>query len=82
MFCFRCPAFKVINKSAENLFICGHIQCIEIYTNEDYFLLKAKCLPEMRKDRVYALKMALNLSSFNLNVIVLQAKDHKEAANM
>ena len=34
--------FKAINKSAKNLFICGHIQCIEIYTNEDYFLLKAR----------------------------------------
>ena len=50
---------KSINKSAENLFTCGHIQSIQVYLSESYLYLKAKCLPEMRKDRVYLLKMAL-----------------------
>ena len=49
--CDGLPAgdFKGINKSAENLFICGHIQVCHTY---DHLLVKAKCLPEMRKDRV------------------------------
>ena len=50
---------KSINKSAKNLFICGNvknIQCVEVNKN---ICVKAKCLPEMRKDRVYLLKVVI-----------------------
>ena len=50
---------KSMNKSAENLFTCGHVQSIQVYLSESYLYVKAKCLPEMRKDRIYLLKMAL-----------------------
>ena len=58
--------FKAINSSAENLFRCGHIQGIQVCATEDNLFLKAKCLPEMRKDRVYFLKMVLNVNSCDI----------------
>ena len=51
--------FKSVNNSAEYLFRCGHVQAILFCSNEKYLFIKAKCLPEMRKDRVYLLNMAL-----------------------
>lgn len=50
---------KSINKSAENLFICGHIQSVQCVEVNKIIYVKAKCLPEMRKDRVYLLKVAI-----------------------
>ena len=50
---------KSINKSAENLFICGHVQNIQCVEVNKIIYIKAKCLPEMRKDRVYLLKVAI-----------------------
>ena len=44
---------KSINKSAENLFICGHVQSIEFVKVDDLTYIRGKCLPEMRKDRIY-----------------------------
>ena len=44
---------KSINKSAENLFICCHAQNIQFLEVDKFIYIKAKCLPEMRKDRVY-----------------------------
>ena len=51
--------FKSVNNSAEYLFRCGHVQAILVCSNEKYLFIKAKCLPEMRKDRVYLLNMAI-----------------------
>ncbi len=45
--------FKAINKSAEYLFRCGHIQSIEYIVSKNNIYIKSQCLPEMRKDRVY-----------------------------
>ena len=50
---------KSINKSAETLFICGHIQNIQFVEVDKIIYLKCKCLPEMRKDRVYLLRVAI-----------------------
>ena len=51
--CDGLPAgdFKAINKSAENLFVCGHVQNIHVCATEDNLFIKAKCLPEIRKDK-------------------------------
>ena len=54
--------FKSINSSAENLFRCGHIQHIEVCQTTTTLYIRASCLPEMRKDRVYQLKLILNQS--------------------
>ena len=78
--CFVCdglPAgdFKDINKSAENLFVCGHVQNIQVCATDNNVFIKAKCLPEMRKDRVYLLRMVLNVKTFDiflLSVVVLE----------
>ena len=53
--------FKSMNASAENLFCCGHVQQIEINSSVQSTLwIRASCLPEMKKDRIYKLKLALN----------------------
>ncbi len=59
--------FKSISSSAENLFKCGHVQNIEVnITNNTFLFLKASCLPEMRKDRIYSLSLALNKSLYDV----------------
>ena len=52
--------FKAINQSAMNLYLCGHVQEIQASQNKEALFLKAKCLPEMKKDRVYKLLMSMN----------------------
>ena len=58
--------FKSVNKSAENLFRCGHVQNVQFVTAGDICFIKSKCLPEMRKDRVYCVQMALQKSSSDI----------------
>ena len=58
--------FKSINKSAENLFRCGHVQAIQIATSADLVYLKANCIPEMRKDRLYSMKMIISTNSYDV----------------
>ena len=59
--------FKSVNNSAENLFRCGHIQSIEVVAVDDILYVKSKCLPEMRKDRVYCVKMAIQRTSADIS---------------
>ena len=58
----RSADFKSINKSALNLFRCGHVQNIEISSDETNLYMQANCLPEMQKDRVYKLLLTMNRS--------------------
>ena len=58
--------FKSVNRSAENLFRCGHVQNIESVVVGDSLYIRSKCLPEMRKDRVYSVKMALQSTRFDI----------------
>ena len=53
----QCGDFKS-DESAMNLFRCGHVQQIEVGTTSDELLLQAKCLPEIKKDRVYKLSIS------------------------
>ena len=62
--------FKSINKSALNLFRCGHVQNIEISSDETNLYMRANCLPAMRKDRVY--KLLLTIKRATLDVISAQ----------
>lgn len=56
---------KAINNSAQNLFRCGHIQDIKVLFDK-HMCVKANCLPEMRKDRVYKLLLFLDLESADI----------------
>ena len=57
---------KSINKAAKYLYDCGHVQNIEIgYANTTIFL-RAKCHPEMQKDRIYNLLMSIDQSSCDI----------------
>ena len=58
--------FKSINKSAENLFKCGHIQMLQSVTVDGTVFVKANCLPEMKKDRIYVVKIALEKEKFDM----------------
>ena len=66
----RAGDFKSINTSAVNLFLCGHIQMIQVTTDENLLWVKANCLPEMRKDRVY--KVIVSLRKPGIEVISAQ----------
>ena len=73
--CLPAGDFKDIKKSAENLFVCRHVQNIQVCATDNNVFIKAKCLPEMRKDRVYLLRMVLNVKTFDiflLSVVVLE----------
>ena len=43
-----CGDFKAINRSAMNLFRCGHLQQVELLNTSDTLWLQAYCLPEMK----------------------------------
>ena len=57
--------FKNINSRAFPLFKDGHIQNIMAYksTSGDTTYYQASCLPEMKKNTIYAIRIALNNSS-------------------
>ena len=55
--------FKSLNQSALNLFRCGHVQSVEVSSDEMKLFIRAKCLPEMKRDRVYRLCMFLSKDS-------------------
>ena len=56
--------FKTVNKFAENLFRSGHVQNIQSVSMNNN--IKSTCLPEMRKDCVYCVWMALESSSSDI----------------
>ena len=56
---------KAINSSAMNLFRCGHIQDIRVCC-EKCMVIQAKCVPEMRKDRIYKLILFLDVETSDI----------------
>ena len=62
--------FKSVNQSAVNLFRCGHVQQIEVSSLESKLFVRAKCLPEMRKDRVY--KVLISLSTDTTDILTAE----------
>ena len=58
--------FKSMNKSAKYLFDCGHVQNILIGQSTAYTLVRANCLPEMKKDRVYKVFLSLEATSWDI----------------
>lgn len=58
--------FKSLNQSAVDLFRCGHVQHVEASSSSRSLWIRARCLPEMKKDRVYKLLIALNNSNFDI----------------
>ena len=45
--------FKSMNKRAKGLFDCGHDQNIQVSVSSSHVLLRASCIPAMKKDTVY-----------------------------
>ena len=66
--CLPAADFKSVNKSAENLFWCGHVQSIQVCSTETHLYVRANCLPEMKKDGVYhvCMCMALTIGGYDL----------------
>ena len=57
---------KSINKSARNLYQCGHIQSMEAgYTDEPMYL-RAICILEMKRDLVYKVTLRLNRKEYDI----------------
>ena len=57
---------KSMNTAAKHLYDCGHVQSIEVGSTNDTMYIRATCIPEMRKDRVYKLLLSLNLKTFDI----------------
>ena len=62
--------FKSMNRTAENLFRCGHVKNIKICRKNDFLFVKKSCIHEMRKDRVYELGVVIG----QRNMAILQAE--------
>ena len=62
--------FTSASKSAENLFLCGHVKDIELSSQPDILWVRAKCLLEMRKDKLY--KVIALLSSVNSDILTVK----------
>jgi len=58
---------KAINKSAKYLYDCGHVQGMEVGYTSASLHLRATCIPEMRKDRVYKVLMTLDCKTYDIN---------------
>ena len=58
---------KSINKSAKYVYDCGHVQAMEVGYTSASIHLRATCIPEMRKDRVYKVLMTLDCKTYNIN---------------
>ena len=58
-FVTRCLEDSLPSGSSENLFRCGHVQNIQVSKLDDCVYVKSQCLLEMRKDRVYCVRMRL-----------------------
>ena len=57
---------KSINKSAENLFIYGHVQSSKFVKVDNLTYIRGKCLTEMRKDRIYMWKLVLKSEELDI----------------
>ena len=57
----QCGDFKSVSQSAVGLF-----RCVEASSVQGSLWIRAKCLPQMKKDRVYKLLISLNDSSYDI----------------
>ena len=74
-----------MNRLAKYLFDCGHVQNIQIGQSTTYTLVRANCLPEVKKDRVYNVFLSLERPLGILlrpNVDAPLAKDRIPVVNM
>ena len=61
--------FKSVYSSALNLFRCGHVQKIQVCheITSDSIFIRADCLPEMKKDRIYKIEQQLEELNFEIS---------------
>ena len=69
--------FKGINQKARYLFQCGHVQKLEIKSSNSCMYIRADCLPEMKKDTVYKIRMTLNHPSYEIDGAQCECKAGK-----
>ena len=62
-----CGDFKAISRSAMNLFRCGHLQQVEVLNTSDTLWLQAYCLPKMKKDKTYKVKLSISHSKWEIS---------------
>ena len=61
--CMRAEDWKSFKAGGFTLFKEGHVQKITITQNDTMFGITCSCLPEMKKDRVYKIKISMTNSS-------------------
>ena len=65
--------YKNVSNKAFGLFIYGHIQNIELGSDNDKVHFKCNCLPEMKKDSIYKLKLSMLKSVVHEGEIVFSS---------
>ena len=48
-----------------NLFKCGHVQDIKV-ANDKHLYTQGKCIPEMKKDRIYKINLVLDKETLHI----------------
>ena len=56
---------KAINKSAQNLFKCGHVQDIKV-ANDKHLYIQSKFIPKMKKNHIYKINLLLDKETLNI----------------
>lgn len=60
--------FKAINNKAKGLYECGHIQNIQVCSilSSSSLWVRSDCLPEMKKNEVYKIRISLSDTTYDL----------------
>ena len=64
--CMRAEDWKSFKAGGYKLFKEGHVQKIMITQHDSIFGITCSCLPEVKKDRVYKIKINITTSSSNV----------------
>ena len=64
--CTRAEVWKGFKAGGYKLFKKGHVQKVMVTKHDSIFGLTCSCLPEMKKDRVYKIKINITTDSSNV----------------
>ena len=64
------------------LFKEGHVQDISVATRSDECLIKCKCLPEMKKDHVYAIDLSICKPSKHVAAVCFALEDYVQSREL
>ena len=57
-----------MNEKAKRLYECGHIQSVMVRVLNSQYWFRADCLPEMKKDVIYKVILAISKKSYDIEI--------------